>query len=198
VFRLPRPGTGQWRISRERWVLGFIAVPAWIGAFAAAAILWRQADSGPFAELSDFSEIFKSAYVPWLMSLEVLAFGFLILTLFSIDWRNLRFAYQKCGAILTSPVIAVLCAGVLYLEACAVVWAFRQWSSHLFAAEWLAFVFGPQFIVIAITLAIVIFLGLVGILSHDWRREWWIRLGSYVGIMGTVAFAAAFASIGGP
>jgi hypothetical protein len=195
-------------------VIACIVIPAWTGAFLAAALLWNQATAplGVFAGLSDYSEVLATAYREWPVFFAVLAVSLLVLTLSSIDrgwWTSFGEAVcalqregKKVGtviAVLVVPLCPAICAGVLYLEVCGVVWVFRQWAdSHPGAGPRLAFVFGPPLMIIAVSVAIAVFLGMIGILSQDWRREWWTRVGAYLGIFGILAFVAAVTSVLGP
>jgi hypothetical protein len=77
---------------------------------------------------------------------------------------------------------------------------FARWKSSPAATEhhsWCAFVFGPALCLMAVTLAVVVFIGLIGRSSDDWRREWWTRFGAYLSILGAGTLALAVSSVFG-
>src|SRR5262249_37768037 len=107
-------------------------------------------------------------------------------------WTALRRIVGSLG-------VALLSMGVVYVALCAIVYIFGVWGSwgkpHF---GWFAYVFGPSLVLIAITLAVVIFIGLIGRTSADWRREWWTRYGSWLAIYGVGFMAASLAAVFGP
>src|SRR4029453_7658772 len=62
----------------------------------------------------------------------------------------------------------------------------------------MAYVFGPPLVLSAMTLPIVAIIGLIGTDSEDWRREWWTRFGSWIGIWGVGFMPLSVTSVYGP
>ena len=63
---------------------------------------------------------------------------------------------------------------------------------------WMAYVFGPPLVLFAMTLPIIAIIGLIGPDSEDWRREWWTRFGSWIGIWGVGFMLLSLTSVYGP
>ena len=121
-------------------------------------------------------------------------------------------------AWLRSLVASIACAAfstlVLFLEFCAVMYLFLGWVntrvSHYDWAvpgwalppdpryPWYALVLGPSLCLAAVTVAVVILMGLCGRTSSESTREWWTRLGSWLGMFGLAWLILAVAAIFGP
>jgi hypothetical protein len=168
------------------------ALLAWIGSLLTAALLW----SGTTAQQT-YSEILKCAYQRWPVPLSAGLFGCLVVLAFSSLWHEekIESMAKKIFAVLA---VALLTMCVAYLALCGVVYVFDWWASDKISFGWYAYVFGPTLVLLAITLSIVVLIGLIGTASADWRREWWTRFGSWLAIYGAALLALTLAAVFGP
>jgi len=174
-------------------------VLAWIGSFLTAVLLWQETTNRQIP--CDFSVILTSEIRgwPWYLS-TALVFCLFLLAVCSI-WRQKPAEPSKSALakFVGSLVIALVTSGVAYIAICGAVYLFQWWASWgKDLSGWYAYVFGPAMVLLAVTLAIVIFIGLVGRDSADWRREWWTRFGSWLAIFGAGFLAVAVAAVFSP
>lgn len=173
--------------SIKQWhVLAGAVAPAWVGAFVTAAMLWAGRP-GPSAA---YSAVLAMAWDPWLLLLTLLFVGFWIVAGLSMDFTGLR--------VVLGVFPAAAAAAVAYLGLCGVFWLFGQWSADAPRYVWYAYAAGPPLVLVVMTLAVITIIGLVGHDSPDWRREWWTRFGSWVGIYGVGFLALGIISVFGP
>jgi len=181
-FNLKQPS----RSSTEKYVLICAVAPAWIGSFLTAAMLWGRwhgrADS--------YSTILADAWAPWSMPLAALFLGLCVMSWFSVDGKR---ATTYIGGLFQ----AAASMGVVYLGLCGVRWLFGQWGPNP-NGVWLAYVIGPPLVLLVMTLAVFVIIGLIGHDSEDWRREWWTRFGSWQGIVAVCFLGLGLISITGP
>jgi hypothetical protein len=184
IFRNIRKETDSRTEQRVIWTA---VLPAWIGAFAASAVLWSDAvGSG-----QTYFEILTSAYDRWRVPLVVLVAGAWLLSWRSADGGGL-------WRIVLGGLTAVFSAGVMYLAVCGVYFMYEQWSGDSARHVWYAYAFGPSLVLIAMALGVMVMIGMLGHASPDWRREWWTRLGSWMGIYGAAFLAISLGAILGP
>lgn len=172
--------------SEQRVIWGAV-LPAWATAFLISAVLWAHAR----ADSSTYVEVLKQAYYGWRLPLATVFASCGVLS-----WRSAD------GHRLWRPVLAMLAAafstGVTYLAACAVYWTYCQWQGDAERHVWYAYAFGPSLILLAMTLGVIVMIGMLGHASPDWRREWWTRFGSWMGIYGAAWLAISAVTILGP
>jgi len=178
--------------TQHRWVV----LLAWAGSFVAAALLWSVTVSK-----QDYSEILTSDYRVWPRYLEVLLFACL--------WLLAWISVSGDGTPSTRPVhpflrflgaffAAVFSLGVVYLAVTGVHYVFGVWASWgKDQYGWYAFVFGPALVLLAVTVAVTVFIGLIGRTSVDSRREWWTRYGAWLSIFGAGFMALSLAAVFG-
>jgi hypothetical protein len=176
----------QSRSIREWHVLIGAVLPAWIGSFLTAAMLWASRDAAP----DTYSEVLAAAWSPWFWPLTLLFASFWIVSALSMDFRGLR------PLIAAVPASAAL--GVVYLGLCGVFWLFGQGDPSVDRYAWYAYAAGPPVVLLVLTAAIVMIIGLIGHDSPDWRREWWTRFGSWLGIYGVGFLSLSITSVFGP
>jgi hypothetical protein len=164
-------------------------VPAWIGSFLIAALLWNQAlKTCGLLCLAHYSDVLKTEWQPWLVPL-VAAWALLTVIAFVSTSR-----WWPGHAIW----IGFLSTGALYLEYCGIMWLFCGWTYDRNQFGWYALVFGPALALAANSVAIVIFIGLCGRHSAEWIREWWTRLGSWLAMYGTAFLIVGVSAVFGP
>ncbi len=197
-----------------RW---FALVP-WFASFLSAALLWRVAvlySCDP--RQREFSWIFFNALsvAPnyHLGLVLFLSYGAMALVSMRKDESvAMGKGKQKLAAIIywgkenlkTLPVVYAVCISFIclffaYLFCCIALWCLERVAiSGEFQGEWLAYALGPVMLLFAFALAVVLFIGLVGNNSSDWRREWWTKFGSWVGIWGLGLVTITFFALFGP
>ncbi|HLG58906.1 MAG TPA: patatin-like phospholipase family protein [Vicinamibacterales bacterium] len=177
----------QLRSSTERKVHALAVLPAWAGSFLTAAMLWASRSGAR----SEYSQVLGTAWEIWFWPLALLFGSFWILSWVSMDspkgWRVLSGALPAAASI-----------GVVYLGLCGVYWLFGQWSADPERYVWFAYAAGPPMVLFAMTLAVVMIIGLIGHDSPDWRREWWTRFGAWLGIYGVGFLGLSITSVFGP
>lgn len=200
------------RSSKEWHVLVLAVAPAWIGSFLTAAMLWAIKDRGDFAlgtlpnyylaqallalqSANTYSAVLLSAWRVWSGPLVLLFGSFTAVSWLSVDAKvvdgsKLVRALIALGASLTALAAA-------YLGLCGVYWLFAQWV-QLDAGVWYAYAAGPPLVLFVMTAAVVLIIGLIGHDSPDWRREWWTRFGSWLGIYGVAFLVLSITSVFGP
>ncbi|MBV8846356.1 MAG: hypothetical protein JO307_26415 [Bryobacterales bacterium] len=174
---------------------GFAVVLAWMGAFFSAALLW-----GRSFQTETFAHILKNDFVNWPvyvgLALLVCMFAFALVSTDRRDEPQSGIARLRRWA--GSAGAAALSTGVIYLCLCGVRYLFDVWTvSGRSEFEWYAYVFGPPLVVFAVTIAVVIFIGIIGHNSEDWRREWWTRYGAWLAISGAGFLALNLAGVFG-
>lgn len=172
---------------KDHWVLYLIVLPAWGGSFFASALLWltRPLSSPPY------SEILILGLREWLMPLLLF-----IASVWALAWRS------STGRLVVRALLVTLAtacsAAVTYLAVCGMFWLYGQWSREAAHFVWYAYSIGPSLMLLSVTSGVVTMIGVLGHSSPDWRREWWTRLGSWLGIYGVIFLAATLGTILGP
>jgi predicted acylesterase/phospholipase RssA len=192
--------TNLWNPELRRKTQHRIAVGlAWIGSFLTAALLWHGTCNKQ--EPDAFSDILKTEWTVWYRYLTVGLLFCLFLLAFCSIWRQKTSTSpgEALAKLCGSAAIALVSSGVSYLALCGVVYLFNTWA-YLGKCQfgWYAYVLGPGMVLAAITLAVMVFVGLVGRNSADWRREWWTRYGSWLAIYGAASLATTVAAVFGP
>jgi len=176
-----------------------VAFFAWVASFVTAALLWRLAsDLTPERGLMDFSAFLPLFWrtMPGYMGVCFYA-SYAAMSAISLwpepgkGWTVTRVA----GALLTP----LPCMGVAYISLCGVLWFFNRLAAEgIPQGSWMSYVLGPPLTLMAFTLAVVMFIGVIGKSTADWRREWWTRYGSWLGIFGAIFLASGLAAVFGP
>jgi hypothetical protein len=180
------------RPIKERDVLALAVAPAWLGSFVTAAMLWAGHRHGTPASALLYSHVLAESWRDWTWPLTVMFVSLSLLAACSIDTRRSRII-----AFIYGVGTAVAAMTVVYLGFCGVRWMFGTWADDDRHA-WMAYVFGPPLILCAMSLPIVAIIGLIGTDSEDWRREWWTRFGSWIGIWGVGFMVLSLTSVYGP
>ena len=180
----------KWRPATQH---PFVIVLAWLGSVLSAALLWSRTSPS-----QEYSAILATEWKVWPVYLSgLLGLAMFVLAFASVRPEKKRSDSHGGGAwwkFVGCLGAAGVSAGVIYLALCGVRYLFAMWTSHgKDQYGWYAYVFGPPLVLLGVTLAVVVFIGLVGRASADWRREWWTRYGSWLAIYGA-AFLALSAS----
>lgn len=205
-----RTKTGK-QASKTTLLRRLAILPAWIGAFLLAAILWSMCLKN--ASLFDcvqpaearFSQILLHAFyvLPALLSFNLLAF-------FCLGCASLMQPVKAAAAqaknkwvtlatvVSRAAAVAVFCIAVFYLQVCAVLYLFLHTAHHSQHFGTLAFVSGPALLLIAFTVSVVIFIGLTGRATNESQREWWTRFGAWLTIYALLGLAWSGIAVFGP
>jgi hypothetical protein len=90
----------------------------------------------------------------------------------------------------------IISVGAVYAMLCGILLLFVGWRAAPWGGEsWYAFTFGPFLVLAAFTLTIVLLLGLLSRASNEDKREWWSRLGAWLGIYAGVWLLLALAGV---
>jgi len=170
----------------ESLVLKSSVIPTWLASFFTAAVLW----AAPPVFSDRYSEIVAYAYLSWLTPLTILFASCWILAWSSFEKAGVWRAIWSFGATLVSVL-------VIYLGICALSMLFVYWHG-VPGSDWYAFTAGPPLVLAVMTVGVMVMLGLLGHAAEDWRREWWTRFGSWLGIYGVGFLALSAVTIFGP
>jgi hypothetical protein len=203
-FRIWGAANAPKRINYSQgWVQLLVAIPIMLSGYLFAAILWGQTvgEHTPieFKTLDSFSEMFKLAWRYWPFPLSVA-----LVSLWLISWFSKRKGKMGLFIALIAPVPAVM---VLYVLMCTIILMMHSWAhpqpkvmlqADPYEGIWLAFIWAPAMVLYAFSLAIVMLIGMMGRQSTEPGREWWSRLGAWLGIYGFAWMMIAVAAVYGP
>ena len=179
----------------QGWVQSVVIVPLMIAAFLVAAILWGEAIGAPGVSslnaLTTYSALLKAGWRYWPFPLSVVFVSFWMVAICSVTpRRGWRFAVAFLAPFVAVPVLHALLAAILLL--------FQSWTGDPARNVWQAFVWGPPLVALAFVLSIVVLIGMIGRDSTDGVREWWSRLGAWLGIYATAWMVMAVTAVYGP
>jgi hypothetical protein len=179
----------------QAWVQRVVIVPLMIAAYLVAAILWGETTglTGPYlAGLDSYGKAFTTAWRFWPFPLSVVFASMLLLSFFAIRRTGLR-------AALPSVLSAIVAVVVMHALLSAVMLVLHSWSVlENGSGARRAFIWGPPMVSASFVLTIVVLIGMMGRQSTDAVREWWSRLGAWMGIYATAWMVLALAAVYGP
>lgn len=196
---LPNKGGRPEQINyTQNWVQTMVVVPLMSAALLVAAILWAAARGAavlPGPGLHDFETygtLIADAWRFWPFPLSVVAVSIWLLAFCSIHSR------RSVKGILTAAWAPAVAALTFHALLCAIMLVLRAWAADPGAGAWKAFVWGPPLVATAFVLTIIVLIGLMGRESTDEVREWWSRLGAWLGIYSSAWMVLAVAAVYGP
>src|SRR4051812_10708820 len=181
----------------QGWAQAVVVLPMMATGFLVAAILWgeSQAVTGDHIGLDTFStfgQFFTTAWLYWPFPLSVVFVSLWLLSFCSVtsrkDWKGLAAAF---GA----PFVAV---PVLHALLCVMMLVLHTWAADPATGLARAFVWGPPFVIYAFAITVIMLIGMMGRQSSESAREWWSRLGAWLGIYGMAWMIVAVAAVYGP
>ena len=178
------------RVSRsvKEWkVLWFAVLPAYLGAYVTSAMLWADKPQSSVG----YSQILRAEWNDWKWPLLVLFLSFWVISRLSMDRKGPM-------AIPFSAMPAAASVALIYLGVSGLRWLFGNWAQETDKYEWFAYAAGAPLLLCVMATGVILMIGLLGRSSQDWRREWWTRYGSWLGIYGISFLALAVISIFGP
>jgi len=176
----------------QAWAQWTIVLPMMATGYLVAAILWGQSKTGGLSEVNSFGAFFEAAVSYWPFPLSVMFASLWLLSFCSIRSRG---DWKGCLAALFAPIPTLL---VLHALLCAIMLVLHQWKEDVNGGPWLAFVWAPAMVLYAFSLAIVMLIGMMGRQSTDGVREWWSRLGAWLGIYGFAWMLVTVVAVYGP
>lgn len=177
----------------QGWVQGLVVVPMMATGFFLAAVLWQQSTSvvHPLALAQTFGDIFMVAWRYWPLPLSI-AFASLWMFAFASLRRH---TLWDLGVAIFAAAPAVV---VLHALLSAIMLLLHGWVGRGGEGAWLAFVWAPALVLYAFALTINILIGMLGRQSSESVREWWSRLGAWLGIYGFAWMLVTLAGVYGP
>ena len=181
----------------QGWVQAVVVVPMMATCYLVAAVLWGQTvgmySSGELAKLDSFGGFFTTAWRYWPLPLSVTFASLWLLSFCSIRSRR---DTKGLFAAFFAPFPAVV---VLHALLCIIMLLLHGWAKLPDdGGIRLAFVWAPAMVLFAFALSIVILIGIMGRQSAEAVREWWSRLGAWLGIYGFAWMLIAVAAVYGP
>ena len=178
----------------QGWVQVLIVIPIMASAFLFAAVIWEQTTgTGELARMDSFGEYFNHAWRYWPFPLSIVFVSFWLLSLFSMKQGKMW---------LLAPVLPML---VLHALLCATMLVLHGWAASeanleipVHESKWLAFIWAPAMMLFAFSLSVNILIGVMGRQSTEGIREWWSRLGAWLGIYGFSWMLIAVSAVFGP
>lgn len=180
----------------QGWVQSVVIIPLMVAAFLVAAILWGEAVGAPgvtsLDSLKTYGALLKAGWKYWPFPLSVVFVSFWMVAICSVTTRS---RWRSWGVALAAPLVAV---PALHALLAAIVLLFQWRATNAAQGVWEAFVWGPPIVALAFVLSIVVLIGMIGRSSTDGVREWWSRLGAWLGIYAVAWMVMAVAAVYGP
>jgi len=209
--RTGAPATGRPWSGNVVWATAIL--PAWLASFAFASRLWSAAETqktvlqivtgginATFQTMRLPTVGWKSLFVFWLLLVWSALSSIAFFTLSRLKDPNMSQPVARIRMswrIWHAAWISLFCAGILLLELRGILWLFKRWAVDDRGA-WYAYIFGPPLVLMAHTIAVVLFIGFCGRHSKEALREWWTRLGAWLAIVGLGYLALMVAAVLGP
>ena len=187
-----KPQKLPWEVAQRSQKQAMVIL-AWVGSFLSGAELWKLAQTTYRGK--PYSEVVSDWLVTPLQS--SVFFGALLVLAIASVWpvKGWIGRWSVLVAFLSTAVTMI----VAHLGISGVVYLFGQWASwQPERLVWYAYIFGPSLSLLAVTLSMAVFIGMVGRTSQDWRREWWTRFGSWLAIYGAGVLAVGITAVLAP
>jgi hypothetical protein len=120
-------------------------------------------------------------------------------------WLTARYSLLKhvrnqLKWLLGVPAVGALCGALFASLTYALVSLYHRWDPGFRpnGGQWFAGMVGAPVMLISLSLAVVLQIGLLGRSIDDAMREWWSRLGAFLGIYSVAALAVGAAAVYGP
>ncbi len=174
----------------QAWTQLSVVLPMMVASALIAAILWWEAGNA-FKDDETYGKLLVDAWSKWPFPLTVAFACLLLLAISSV--QKLRSGWGVTAVAVGSMASCAALYGLL----CAVVLIFQSWRGGP-EGDWRAYVWGPPMVLYAISLSIVVLIGMLGRQSTEGSREWWSRLGAWLGIYGLAWMLVEVATVYGP
>lgn len=127
--------------------------------------------------------------ITW-MAGAVLLFGVTIIAVASVDTLN------KQWMLVAAAVVISVSAGLGLMH--VLIGLLRDWSYEKYLHSWHALVWSTGLILQIEAIVLVLMIGILGRAMPDARREWWSRLGAWLGIWSLNGLAVGCLAVYGP
>ena len=172
----------------QAWVQGAVVIPLMVAGFLVAAILWGESTGAAaltsndpglrvLSTLDSYGSFFVTAGRYWPFPLSVVFVSLLLLSISSATWSK---GWQGVAVAVLAASVSIV---VLHALLCAVMLLLRPWA--MANEAWKAFVWGPPLVAASFVLTICVLIGILSRQSTEGVREWWSRLGAWLGIYAT-------------
>lgn len=178
-----------WAFSFNQQQMQGLVLLLMIAGFATGAYLWGTANRQASA-ISDFSSALAVLIEHLYPFLIFLYFAFALFSYLTIRERRLFKPTVWLAPLPTTAFMTGLLGGILLL--------LKIWLSEDNHGQWLAFIAGPTLILTAISLTIIVLIGMLGHQSTEDVREWWSRFGAWLMIYGAAWLLIVAAAVYGP
>jgi len=177
----------------QGWVQAVVVIPMMISGLLVAGVIWGEVLPGQsLGGIDTFGGMVSNAWRYWPFPLTVVFCSVALLAYCSVRTAK---TFLGMFAIVLAPVASV---ATLHLLLSALALLLQSWAQKGPEGEWHAFSWAPAAVVYAFGLTIIVLIGIVGRQSTEGAREWWSRLGAWLGIYGTAWMIVSAASIYGP
>jgi hypothetical protein len=191
----PRESAPQQINYTQGWVQIAIVVPMMAAGYLVAAVLWGEVNDASGVQglsgLKSYGTLAAAAWRHWPFPLAVVFASFWLLSFCAVDSRR---NWKSLLAALAAPMVAV---PILHALLSVVVLFLHQWAGDAEGAR-KAFVWAPPLVTLSFVLSIVVLIGMMGRQSTDEVREWWSRLGAWLGIYATAWMVITLSAVYGP
>lgn len=177
----------------QGWAQGLVVAPMMAAGFFLAAVLWGQSvdETHALVKVSKFGEMFRAATLYWPLPLSVAFVSLALLSVVSVKKFSKRSIFWAAFATVASvPVLHALLAAVALL--------LHHWATVPDQGKWHTFVWAPALVLYVFALTVNVLIGMLSRQSSESVREWWSRLGAWLGIYGFGWMLMTIASIYGP
>lgn len=181
----------------QTWVQAAVVIPMGIAAFLVTAILWKDAQptttgAAGLHSLESYGDFLIQGWRYWPFPLSVVFVSFWLLSVWGIhdrtDWKGLLTA-------MWAPFVGSF---AMHAMLSAVMLLLHHWASDPSGNAVKVFVFAPALVALAFVQSVVVLIGMIGRQSTDAVREWWSRLGAWLGIYATAWMVIAMSAVYGP
>jgi hypothetical protein len=167
-----------------------IVVPVCLFALLAGSELWRFLDKGH----QGYGQLLLSTYGAGYWKYAIV-FATVIHAVFA--FFSLRKPKTAAG-VFYAGLAAVVGTIALYSLIILILFLFQDWQENATRGSWCAFLVGGPAVVYALSLSLVLEIGMLGAYMPDERREWWSRLGAWLFIYGSGWIFISVVSVLGP
>jgi hypothetical protein len=177
----------------QSWAQGVVVLPMMVTSYLVAAVLWGQSTNPdhPLARLDTFGGFLTQGWRYWPLPLAV---AFASVWILSIMSRR-REGRTALLVALFAPVPTIL---VLHALLSVIMVVLHGWAAQTDEGPWLALMWAPSLVLYAFGLSVIVLVGMMGRQLHESVREWWSRLGAWLGIYGFAWTLIAVAGVYGP
>ncbi|MEO7192385.1 MAG: patatin-like phospholipase family protein [Vicinamibacterales bacterium] len=177
----------------QGWVQFAVVIPLMGVGYFLAAVLWGQAVDAKhtFSGMKTFGELFQHAWLYWPLPLSLAFASLWVLSLASLR----KYDGWSVVVALVAPLPVMV---VQHALLCGLMLLLHVWAAHPVSGAWHAFVWTPALVLYSFALTVNLLIGMIGRNSSESVREWWSRLGAWLGIYGLAWMVMTITAVYGP